>query len=180
MHTPRNLHSLESWSNESTLSEIFMAFQVPVSDQTRRYEMRAAIRQRPSGVGGGGVFRRRPVPLSDIVRLETAIHSWQQQEGQRRSSFENTSSTSSHTISYEPPPPPRIGFTRCPKPSDILVCVECDEELVDGLYAAKCGHVYCAECASSRKKTRGRKSAPCALLDCNQRVIGRTLIEIFI
>jgi len=52
-------------------------------------------------------------------------------------------------VDYKTPPPPRQGFTRSPKETDVLVCVQCDQELgveseapkASEVWTGKCGHV---------------------------------------
>lgn len=94
--------------------------------------------------------------------------------------------TSSALENYIPPPPPRQGFTRNPRAKDCLVCPECDGELSTGdsvkrtVYATKCGHVYCGECATKRKQVRGNKTSMCAVDGCKQRISARGLVEVYI
>ncbi|KAL9623458.1 MAG: hypothetical protein Q9160_002351 [Pyrenula sp. 1 TL-2023] len=65
---------------------------------------------------------------------------------------------------YNPPAKARGGYTRKIQEEEILVCPRCGDELGVGddpfksqVWASKCGHVYCGECARQRIIGAGRK-----------------------
>lgn len=82
---------------------------------------------------------------------------------------------------YKTPPPPQEGFTSSPRAADVLVCALCDQELgvetdspqAGQVWAGKCGHCYCGNCAMEfrapvapgAKRVRNDRKR-CVVADC--------------
>jgi len=91
--------------------------------------------------------------------------------------------------SYVAPPTAKDGYTRSPTENMVLICPSCAVELgkdVDvvkkQVWAAKCGHVYCGECAAAQRmnKAKGAKVGRCFVEGCNKIISGdRAMIEVF-